>query len=381
MQKLGLYLHVPFCVRKCHYCDFYSAAADQGARTQYVRALCAHLRAEAPRLRDYTVDTVYLGGGTPTLLSPDEIKQILGTVKAEYALERDAEITVECNPVTNAEGMMEGLVAAGVNRLSIGLQSAHDEELKLLGRPHDHAAFLETYHAARQAGIENISVDLMFGIPAQTAQSFAETLRTVIALAPDHVSAYGLRIEEGTPFYRMQKELPLPDEDAEADLADLAVQLLTAAGYEHYEVSNYARPGRRSRHNMRYWLGSDYLGFGPGAHSYCCGVRFEIAPDRLAYVSHVENGRFEALRQNAERITGKELTDEYVMLHMRLFDGIELADFSHRFGTNFEKEYGDTSALEAAGYLLRTDGRIAFTERGMRVSNAILSDWLDFGRS
>ncbi len=381
MQKLGLYLHVPFCVRKCHYCDFYSAAADQGARTQYVRALCAHLRAEAPHLRDFTVDTVYLGGGTPTLLSPEEIGQILDVVRTEYALESDAEITAECNPVTHAAGMMEGLVAAGINRLSIGLQSTHDEELRLLGRPHDHAAFLDTYRAARQAGIDNISVDLMFGIPAQTTQSFGETLRTVIDLAPDHISAYGLRIEEGTPFYRMQKELPLPDEDTEADLADLAAELLTKAGYEHYEISNYAKPGRRSRHNMRYWLGADYLGFGPGAHSYLRGVRFDTAPDRLAYVSHVENGRFAALRQHTERIVGKEQIDEYVMLRMRLFDGIELADFSHRFGTDFEKEYGDTSALEAAGYLLRTPERIAFTERGMRVSNAVLSDWLDFGRS
>jgi oxygen-independent coproporphyrinogen-3 oxidase len=380
MQKLGLYLHVPFCVRKCRYCDFYSAAADKGARTAYVRALCKHLAAEAPALRPFAVDTVYVGGGTPTLLDAAEFKEVLDTVRAHYNLECDAEITAECNPVTNAEGMTEGLIAAGVNRLSIGLQSVHERELELLGRPHGFAEFEKTYRAARQAGFENISVDLMFGIPDQTVQSFSKSLDTVIGLAPEHVSAYGLRIEEGTPFYTMRKGLVLPDEDAEADMAELAAAKLKDAGYEHYEISNYARPGKRSRHNMRYWLGADYLGFGPGAHSYLNGVRFDTPAERAAYVDNVENGDLAALRQNAVSILGKEKTDEYVMLHMRLFEGIELADFSHRFGTKFEALYGDTTPLERAGLLCRTADRIAFTERGMRVSNAILSDWLDFGK-
>ena len=379
MKKLGLYLHIPFCLRKCRYCDFYSAPSDKGARTEYVRALCAHLAAEAPALRDYEVDTVYIGGGTPTLLEGDDFKMILNTVRAHFALEAGAEITAECNPVTNADGMAEGLIAAGINRISIGLQSIHDRELQLLGRPHGFAEFESTYRAARQAGFENISVDLMFGIPAQTPQSFSQTLKTVIGLSPEHVSAYGLRIEEGTPFYGMRKDLPLPDEDAEAEMAELAATQLMAAGYEHYEISNYAKAGRRSRHNMRYWLGEDYLGLGPGAHSYLRGVRFDIAPDRATYLEAVKSKAFSSLRQNLQPIVGKEKTDEYVMLRMRLFDGIDLADFSHRFGTSFEKEYGSTAALEQAGYLEKNAHRIAFTEKGMRVSNAILSDWLDFG--
>ncbi|MBQ8340793.1 MAG: radical SAM family heme chaperone HemW [Clostridia bacterium] len=381
MQKLGLYLHVPFCLRKCHYCDFYSAPSDKGARTDYVRALCRHLEAEAPELQNYTVDTVYIGGGTPTLLDGSDFKAILDTVRAHFALEADAEITAECNPVTNAEGMAEGLVAAGVNRLSIGLQSAHDSELQLLGRPHGYAEFEQTYRAARRAGFENISVDLMFGIPGQSRESFAQTLETVEGLSPEHISAYGLRIEEGTPFYDMRKRLPLPSEDVESDMAELVATRLTDAGYEHYEISNYAKAGRRSRHNMRYWLGTDYLGFGPGAHSYLRGVRFETSPDRAAYLAAVASGHFAALRQNQEPITGKEQIDEYVMLRMRLFDGIDLADFSHRFGTDFEDLYGNTAPLAAAGFLKKTPERLAFTERGMRVSNAFLSVWLDFGRS
>ncbi len=379
MAKLGLYVHVPFCVRKCHYCDFHSAPADKGARTAYVRALCRHLVASAPALHGYTVDTVYLGGGTPTLLDSADFMAILDTVREHYALEADAEITAECNPVTNAAGLMEGLRQAGVNRLSIGLQSANENELRLLGRPHGYGEFLETYKAARTAGFDNISVDLMFGIPDQTAESFARTLDAVLALSPEHISAYGLRIEEGTPFYGMKKRLALPNEDTECEMAETVAGRLRNAGYEHYEISNYARPGRRSRHNMRYWLGADYLGFGPGAHSYLHGARFDTAPDTAAYVAAVERGAFDTLRQNLMPIAGKELQDEYVMLRMRLFDGIDTADFARRFGISFEQAYGAPEPLIEGGFLQRSQERIAFTERGMRVSNAILSDWLDFG--
>ena len=377
--KLGLYLHIPFCVQKCCYCDFHSAKADKGARTAYMRALCHHLKAAAPDAKGMTVDTVYFGGGTPTLLDATDFKAIFDTVKGHFALEEDAEITAECNPVTNADGLMEGLHATGVNRLSIGLQSANDAELRLLGRPHGFAEFLATYEAARRGGFDNVSVDLMFGIPDQTVESFGKTLDTVIGLSPEHISAYGLRIEEGTPFYGMRKSLALPDEDAESAMAELAAERLRKAGYEHYEISNYAKAGRRSRHNMRYWLGDDYLGFGPAAHSYFRGTRFETAPDTAAYIDTVERGDFSALRQNAVRIEGKEQMDEYVMLRMRLFDGIELADFERRFGTTFEAQYGSVEALQRGGFLTKDGDRLAFTEQGMRVSNAILCDWLDFG--
>ncbi|MBQ9098694.1 MAG: radical SAM family heme chaperone HemW [Clostridia bacterium] len=380
MQKLGLYLHIPFCVRKCHYCDFYSAPSGKGARAAYVRALCRHLAVAAGEVQDFSVDTVYFGGGTPTLLTGAELHELLDAVRTHYAMEPDAEITVECNPVTAAEGLMKELRTAGFNRLSIGLQSVHDSELQLLGRPHDYAAFLETYKAARRAGFANVSVDLMFGIPGQTVQSFSHTVDTLLALSPEHISAYGLRIEEGTPFYRMQPTLTLPDEDAEAEMAELVAQRLTAAGYEHYEISNYARPGKRSRHNMRYWLGADYLGFGPGAHSYLHGTRFETAPDRGAYLAAVEQGAFTTLRQNASVIAGKEKMDEYVMLRMRLFEGLDLQDFTSRFGITFREEYGDVTPLIKGGFLTCTNGRLAFTEGGMRVSNAILSEWLDFGK-
>lgn len=379
MTKLGLYLHIPFCVRKCAYCDFYSGAQSAETRQKYVEALCRHLADAAPQVRDLSVDTVYFGGGTPTLLDTTDFQRILDTVRAHFALEADAEITAECNPVTHADGLMEGLLRAGVNRLSIGLQSANEGELKLLGRPHGYGEFATTFAAARGAGFDNISVDLMFGIPSQTVESFAHTVDTVLALSPEHISSYGLRIEEGTPFYGMRKRLALPSEDAEAEMAELVAARLKGAGYEHYEISNYARPGKRSRHNMRYWLGTDYLGFGPGAHSYLRGVRFETPPDLSAYLAAVARGDYASLRQSEAVIEGKEAMDEHVMLRMRLFDGIDLADFERRFGTSFETAYGEIAPLLQGGFLERKEGRLAFTEQGMRVSNAILSDWLDFG--
>lgn len=376
---VGLYLHIPFCAAKCRYCDFHSAAAPRGVRERYVAALAGELSHRAPLARGLTVDTVYIGGGTPTVLSPDEIARLLDTVREYYTLDPTAEVTVECNPHSFTAGMFEGLRSAGVNRLSIGLQSALDCELSALGRPHDAAAFAQTFCAARHAGFQNINVDIMLGIPHQTEKTLAHTLKTVIELAPEHISAYGLRIEEGTPFFEERHTLPIADEDAVADMQLLVARTLKEAGFEHYEVSNYARAGYRSRHNMRYWLGSPYLGFGAAAHSYFGGVRYEVPRDTAGYIEAAERGDFSALIKDPHRITPHEEREEYVMLRMRLFEGIDEADFKARFGIDFEQAYGDQQRLRRAGLLVREGGRIAFTERGMYVSNAILSEWLDFG--
>ena len=379
MKRLGLYLHIPFCLQKCNYCDFCSAPASSTTRAAYVQALCAHLRAVAPQASAYELDTVYLGGGTPTLLSPTDFSQILDTVRANFRVLPDAEVTSECNPVTNTDGLFEGLLQAGVNRLSIGLQSVHESELKRLGRLHSFADFENTFKAARRAGFENISADLMFGIPDQTVESFRKTLETLCALSPEHISAYGLRIEEGTAFGRVRDTLPLPSEDEEAEMAELVETFLPEHGYERYEISNYARDGYHSRHNLRYWLGEEYLGFGPAAHSFFGGVRFETPADTAAYLDAVGKGDFASLFTSHHKVEGTEARDEYVMLRMRLAAGVEKADFSHRFGTSFEACYGDLTPLIKGGFLKNTDTRVAFTARGMQLSNAILSEWLDFG--
>ena len=377
---LGLYIHVPFCVRKCPYCDFYSAKPEQGIEKRYVEALIGHLGKAASAAAAYAVDTVYFGGGTPTLLGAPLLGRVLDAVRANYRLTEDAEITTECNPVTGNEELFRGLAAAGFNRVSVGLQSADDEELKALGRPHDFDAFLDTFRGLSAAGIGNVNVDVMFGIPGQTAASFASTLAAVIGTGATHVSAYGLRVEPGTPFFAREKELRLPDDDTTADLQLLAAKTLGAAGYAHYEVSNYAKPGYACRHNLRYWLGNPYLGFGPGAHSYFGGERFSFPRDTAAYIAAAKTGDFETLVTGREAIEGKNAQDEYVMLRMRLFEGVDEADFMTRFGVSFEKAYGPFDRLAQAGYLCRTGGRTRFTERGMYVSNAILSEWLDFGK-
>lgn len=376
---LGLYIHVPFCASKCRYCDFYSAPTDKAVRDAYVRALAAELAARAPKARGMVVDTVYIGGGTPTVLPPSDIALLLDTVRVHYTLDHSAEISVECNPCAAPEGLFEGLRAAGVNRLSVGLQSASDRELSALGRPHDLAAFDRTFRAARAAGFQNINVDIMMGIPYQTGESLQKTLDRVLTYAPEHISAYGLRVEEGTPFWRERHTLPLADDDTVADMQLATAKALKAAGYEHYEVSNYARRGFRSRHNMRYWQTLPYLGFGPSAHSYFGGVRYAAPRDTLGYIAAVGAGDLDALRGDVHPIGEKEQREEYVMLRMRLFEGVSEKDFSARFGVPFEELYGGLDKLEKSGLLTRQNGRIAFTEAGMYVSNAILSEWLDFG--
>ncbi len=381
MPKLGLYLHIPFCVQKCNYCDFCSAPASVATRARYVEALCRQLVHASPMAQAYAVDTVYFGGGTPTLLCGEELGRIMDTVRRHFSLESDAEITAECNPVTNAEGLFEGLLEAGVNRVSIGLQSVHEKELEALGRLHSFADFTATYRAARRAGVQNISADVMFGIPLQTVTSFERTLEALCDLSPEHISAYGLRIEECTPFGARRDTLPLPDEDAEAQMAELAASKLPQSGYVRYEISNYAKAGRESRHNLRYWLGEEYLGFGPAAHSFFKGERFETPPDTDGYLTAVQNGNFSALRASPHSIAGKEAREEYVMLRMRLTSGVEKADFLHRFGISFENAYGDLTRLIRGGFLTDDGTHVAFTARGMQVSNAILSKWLEFGEN
>ena len=377
-KTLGLYLHVPFCAAKCCYCDFYSAPTGAEIRAAYVTALCRHIEAMAEAAEGYLVDTVYIGGGTPTCLGAAPLTRMLDTVRQCYHLAPDAEITVECNPVTNAEGLFESLWAAGFNRLSIGLQSADDAELSTLGRAHTVADFTATLAAARTAGFTNISADIMLGIPDQTEEILCKTLDFLLAANLSHISAYCLRVEEGTPFYRMRDTLALPTDDAVADMQLLTADILKNAGFEHYEVSNYAREGKRSRHNLRYWQCEEYLGLGPAAHSYFRGVRYETPRDTAAYIAAATRGDFPALITCATPIPPHERREEYVMLGMRLFRGIDEGEFARHFGISLEKAYGPFDRYMAAGLLTREGGRIAFTEKGMLVSNAILSEWLDF---
>ena len=330
------------------------------------------IRTASERAGEYTVDTVYIGGGTPTVLTPDELSRIGRTVRSHYALSDDLEFTVEANPKTVTPEKLHALREMGVNRLSMGLQSIHENEQKSLGRIHNFEDFLESYHMARAVGIDNISVDLMYAIPHQTIDSFARSIDAVLALRPEHIAAYSLILEEGTPFFAMRHTLPLPTEEVELAMHRLLCDRMRDAGYEHYEISNFARDGHYSRHNLRYWQLSPYLGFGLGAHSYFERERYFVPTDMDAYLAasgaYYECERARDLDEDAY---------EYAMLALRLGRGMSLSEYRTRFGVDFLLGREDTVArLVTGGLATLEDDRLALTEEGMLVSLAILGELL-----
>ncbi len=375
-KALGLYLHIPFCKSKCLYCDFCSLPrADEELKSTYVAAMHRAVEAWGARAHDYTVDTVYFGGGTPTSLSARALTGLLEAVDKHFSLSPDCEITTECNPMTGEATDFSALRTSGFNRLSIGVQSLHREELRALGRLHTGEDFFRTLEAARTAGFENISTDVMSGIPGQTLQSYLETLTKLAESGVEHLSAYGLIVEEGTPFHRLYTagRLALPDEDTAAAMYFRGIDLLARYGLSQYEISNFAREGRASRHNLKYWHCEDYLGIGAAAHSYFEGDRFGITPDVAAFA----DGR--ALESERETVTRRDAGNEFVMLGMRLADGISNNAFQARFGESLDARFGALLARYIpTGHVVRTEDGYAFTKEGMYVSNAILSDILDF---
>ena len=370
-NPIGLYIHVPLCVRKCNYCDFCSFDLDKvDWRREYVDRLCDEI--SAYKGRDIRVNSIFLGGGTPSLLTPDEIRRIMAVLKDSFILEADLEFTAEANPGTLSSEKLDAFIECGVNRLSMGLQSIHQNELKILGRIHNFEDFVSSYKLAREKGIGNINLDLMYGIPEQTIDSFGETLDAALELAPNHISLYGLILEEGTPFYRMRDSLPLPSEDAECDMYYLAAERLREKGYIHYEISNYARDGYTSRHNLKYWRCEEYIGVGLSAYSYLDGMRFGNTDDPMVYLA--EKG---IKYEGGELIDSSAMAYEYVMLHLRLAEGFSLSEYRLLFGADFT--YGREEAIRRftdLGYIRIDADRIALTERGFYVSNAIINDFI-----
>lgn len=372
-RNLGLYIHIPFCRTKCLYCDFCSfVSRDEQQREAYVGALLREI--EARGTKDYSVDTVYFGGGTPSLLSAEQIGRILGEIKESFNVSPDAEITLECNPMTVSDGdkYFKELRALGVNRLSLGVQSAIDGELKLIGRRHSFEEAKATFLAARGAGFENISVDLMLGIPSQTFDSLRASANQVIKLAAEHISIYSLQLEEGTPLYRMRERYSLADDDTAADMYELVVKMMKDAGYRHYEISNFARGGRESKHNSKYWRLDEYLGLGLAAHSDFGGKRLENTRDMERYLG----GEW---LQTESYISNSEREFEFLMLGLRTADGISKSEFLARFGVDFDEKYGKrVEKFKKMGYFCEKGDALALTERGFEVSNAILTEILDF---
>lgn len=374
MKHLGLYLHIPFCRAKCLYCDFCSLPhASEEQTERYVTALCRDLEHRAHDCRDYLVDTVYLGGGTPTVLSARQLYAILDTVQRCYRLEQHPEITAECNPATAERALLAELHRQGLNRLSIGLQSVHRNELRALGRLHTYEDFLVTWENAQSVGFRNLSADIMFGIPEQTAKSYLSTVEQLCSLSPQHISAYSLMVEEGTPFYRMREKLPLPDEEETLSMYREGIALMEQHGLKQYEISNFAKKGFESKHNLKYWRVEEYLGFGPSAHSDFAEKRFGNSADVSAYIDGCNILAF------SEQPSRREREQEFVMLGMRTANGISNTQFQKRFGRSLTDAFG--AAFDNTLYrrfVRKTADGYAFTQEGLMVSNTILSDILDF---
>lgn len=372
-KSLGIYIHIPFCIKKCNYCDFCSFPDSDGQlMSAYVKELIIRINDFSKKNGKRCVDTVYFGGGTPTLLSIKHFEDIFVALKNSFDISSDAEITAECNPASiDAEGLKK-LRDIGINRLSIGLQSSDDTELMILGRLHSFKDFCDTFYSARNAGFDNISIDLMYGIPNQTKESFKATLEKVINLAPEHISAYGLKIEEGTEFYRNIDRLVLPDEDTEAELYILCCDILSKNGYLQYEISNFARSGKESRHNLKYWRADDYIGFGVAAHSRFEGERFGNSRNIKAFIAG------EDIVCERQRISDEAFLNEYVMLGLRLTEGIDKNEFFALTGQEFTQYYPTVENYVKGGFMVESEKKIAFTTKGFLVSNVILSQMLNF---
>ena len=377
-NSLGIYIHIPFCVQKCHYCDFCSAPAGEDLKKQYVTALVKNIESTSNRFNDKTVDSIFFGGGTPTCLPPGSLIRILETVRKHFSVAADAETSLECNPATADKNDFKLLWKNGFNRLSMGLQSAHNEELRALGRIHTFEDFAKTFSDARSAGFENINLDLMYGIPLQTEESFRKTLETVISYSPEHVSAYALKIEPNTLFFKKKESLILPDEDSEYNMYKLADRVLGEKGYDHYEISNYAQNGYKSRHNLKYWNCDDYIGFGVSAHSCIEWDRYAIDPSIRKYINLMSGENPDDCFVLTESLSKEDFSEEYIMMRMRLGEGLSLTDYKEKFSNELSDKYLKRMLpFINSGHIISNNGHYSFSVDGMYISNYLLSEILD----
>lgn len=398
MRELSIYIHIPFCVRKCLYCDFLSFPVseerDAGKIESYVNLLKREIEEQAVRYRDHRVISVFWGGGTPSLLKTEAIAGIMETLYGSYHMAADAEITIEANPGTVTPDRMQGYITAGINRISIGLQSADDEELARIGRIHDYRMFLETYGLARAAGFRNINIDLMAALPGQSVASYRNTLKRAAALEPEHISAYSLILEEGTHLYERQEDYRFPTEEEDRQMYLLTEAYLSSRGYHRYEISNYALDGYECRHNKVYWQRGDYVGFGLGAASMAGNVRWSNPADFGAYEAYIAGMRHGDVRtvcheerqeykeetgsfQEQQILTKKEQMEEFMFLGLRLMCGVSRTEFAAQFGWQIEDVYGDVlSRLYRQELLVRASDRIRLTARGIDVSNYVMAEFL-----
>ena len=373
---LGIYIHVPFCRSKCQYCDFYSMACkDDKSIETYLRAVCAHIKESGALTPGYKVDTIYFGGGTPSYLGADALATILTTIRRSFDVDANAEITLEANPDSVSDQLLRRVKAEGFNRISLGVQNDDNDMLKKLGRPHDYAQVIGAVQRIRKAGFKNLSLDLMYGLPGQTLNQWKDTLERVITLNPDHISCYALKVEEGTPFYALKDALNIADDDVQAEMYLAGVEILLEHGFRQYEISNFARKGLYSRHNMKYWTGGEYLGFGPAASSDFAGKRFTLKRDLQAYIAGIRDGG--DIMEEMEEIPMRERAGEYLMLRLRTSMGIDRSEYEKTFLLPFGPLEDVLEKRRRMFHTTQNDkGRWILTPKGYLVSNDVITDLL-----
>ncbi|MCL2829037.1 MAG: radical SAM family heme chaperone HemW [Oscillospiraceae bacterium] len=374
-KRIGIYIHIPFCASKCAYCDFYSLAGCEDQMPKFHQALVRQMRESAPTLAGYYVDTIYFGGGTPSYYGIRRIVGLFNTLKDYYKILLDAEVTVEINPDSISLKDLKWMRKEGITRLSIGVQTADDGLGKSLGRRHVFADVERTVEQARQAGFDNISLDLIYGLPSQSKADWADTINRVMALRPEHVSCYGLRIEEGTPLYIYKDSPAIPTEDEQADMYLYTVDTLRNLGYRQYEISNFTLPGKESRHNLKYWNREEYVGFGPSAHSYIGNMRYSYVRGVQAYLAGLAGQQ--SILESRDEIPKSEQAVEYLMLGLRTTRGITGDEYYRIYQSNFAPIEALLLSYEKNGWAYRINGRWSLTPTGFLLSNQLISDILD----
>ncbi|NLO49062.1 MAG: radical SAM family heme chaperone HemW [Clostridiales bacterium] len=374
-KTVGIYIHIPFCASKCSYCDFYSLAGCDDLIPKYQSALLKHIKEFAPRLAGYYIDTVYFGGGTPTHYGVKHLISILNALKKYYKVYKDSEITLEANPESIGLSELKQLRKEGFNRISIGAQSARDTILKFLGRPHTFDQTIDAVAAAREAGFDNLNIDLIYGLPAQTREDWADTLARVTQLNPDHLSCYGLKIEENTPLYVYRNSPEIPDDDTQADMYLFMADALAEMGFRQYEISNFAVKGKESKHNLKYWQLQEYAGFGASASSYISGQRYTYVRDIAQYIEAVqENGK---IVSELETVSQYEQASEYLMLGLRTTHGICQDEYTQIYKSNFEPLEQLLMSYLKMGYAKQQNDRWSLTPQGFLLSNRLIGELLD----
>ena len=370
---LGIYVHVPFCKSKCIYCDFYSRCnQDERARDGYLSAVCDHIKESGPLAPGYKVDTVYFGGGTPSYFGADGLATILTEIRRNFDVAGDAEITFEANPDSVSDSLLRRLRAEGFNRVSLGIQCDNDLILEKIGRIHTYKQAVDAFQRIRRAGYQNVSVDLIYGLPGQDLRMWQDTVENVLKLKPDHVSCYGLTVHPGTPLYEVQDRMDLGDDDMQADMYLAAVDILQRHGYQQYEVSNFARSGKRSKHNLKFWMGGEYLSFGPSAASDFAGKRFKIVSSLPKYIKGIREGG--QVLEEVEEIPFRERAGEYVMLRMRTTHGISKEEYEKKFLLDFAPLQEVLELNQRYDLAKFANDRWRLTPKGFLVSNRIIRD-------